>query len=290
MSGRLARVFRHYGIAYGDGIVNNLRRAPWKLLAAASLPRVVRDRCTPREPQRGRRPRPLAPERIAALATGKPIVLQLWGSDVALARHVRPLARWLAAPRPDRRLRLGGARRGGARARGGGRAPDPERGVVPATVGTRTSRRTSCTSADSQKRKGCGSSPSFRGSPAPHRRRRAAPLALPAGGWLRSATRLGPCYHRAAVVVVPSRREGYGMVAREAMAHGRPGRRDRRWVDSLDAVEDGVTGIPRPGARPDSVAARDGASARRRHAPTTAGRNPPPARPAGSFRSRQPLG
>ena len=21
--------FRHYGIAYGDGIVNNLRRAPW---------------------------------------------------------------------------------------------------------------------------------------------------------------------------------------------------------------------------------------------------------------------
>ena len=25
--------FRHYGIAYGDGIVNNLRAAPWKLLA-----------------------------------------------------------------------------------------------------------------------------------------------------------------------------------------------------------------------------------------------------------------
>ena len=25
--------FRHYGIAYGDGIVNNLRRAPWKALA-----------------------------------------------------------------------------------------------------------------------------------------------------------------------------------------------------------------------------------------------------------------
>ena len=38
---------------------------------------------------------------------------------------------------------------------------------------------------------------------------------------------LGPYYERAAVVVVPSRREGYGMVAREAMAHGRPGRGDR---------------------------------------------------------------
>ena len=35
-------------------------------------------------------------------------------------------------------------------------------------------------------------------------------------------TELGPYYERAAVVCVPSRREGYGVVAREAMAHGRP--------------------------------------------------------------------
>jgi D-inositol-3-phosphate glycosyltransferase len=33
---------------------------------------------------------------------------------------------------------------------------------------------------------------------------------------------LGPYYERAAVVCVPSRREGFGVVAREAMAHGRP--------------------------------------------------------------------
>ena len=44
---------------------------------------------------------------------------------------------------------------------------------------------------------------------------------------------LGPYYERAAVVCVPSRREGYGVVAREAMAYGRPvvatrGRRARR--------------------------------------------------------------
>ena len=33
---------------------------------------------------------------------------------------------------------------------------------------------------------------------------------------------LGRYYERAAVVCVPSRREGYGVVAREAMAYGRP--------------------------------------------------------------------
>jgi glycosyltransferase involved in cell wall biosynthesis len=52
-------------------------------------------------------------------------------------------------------------------------------------------------------------------------------------------------FQRAAVVVCPSRREGYGVVAREAMANGRP------VVATpvgglLDAVEDGVTGIRVP--------------------------------------------
>ena len=65
-------------------------------------------------------------------------------------------------------------------------------------------------------------------------------------------THLGPYYERAAIVVVPSRREGYGMVAREAMAHGRPVVATA--VGGLvDAVEDGVTGLLVPPERPDAL-------------------------------------
>ena len=63
--------------------------------------------------------------------------------------------------------------------------------------------------------------------------------------------RIGTYYEAAAVVVVPSRREGYGVAAREAMAYGRAVVATN--VGGLpDAIEDGVTGLlvpPRdPGA------------------------------------------
>ena len=127
-AGRLARDFRHYGIAYGDGIVNNLRAGAVEAARAAALPR-----SRSRAPRAGpRRDADVVhahwlPSALPALATGKPFVLQLWGSDVALARRVRPLARLARPPRPDRRLRLVGARRGRTRARGARRARDPER-------------------------------------------------------------------------------------------------------------------------------------------------------------------
>ena len=94
--------FRHFGIAYGDGIVNNLRRAP------VEVPRCCRcSSCRSRARRGGRAvtrtscTRTGCRARCPALATGKPFVLQLWGSDVALARRVRPLR---ASPRrPGRR-------------------------------------------------------------------------------------------------------------------------------------------------------------------------------------------
>ena len=63
---------------------------------------------------------------------------------------------------------------------------------------------------------------------------------------------LGPYYERASIVVVPSRREGYGVAAREAMAHGRPVVASA--VGGLvDAVEDGVTGLLVPPRDPPAL-------------------------------------
>ena len=73
---------------------------------------------------------------------------------------------------------------------------------------------------------------------------------------------IGAYYERAAVVVCASHREGYGVAAREAMAHGRP------VVASavgglLDAVEDGVTGMLVPARDPTAPESRS-----RRSSPT----------------------
>jgi glycosyltransferase involved in cell wall biosynthesis len=50
----------------------------------------------------------------------------------------------------------------------------------------------------------------------------AGPVSVPEAVGFVPPAELGLWYERAAVVCVPSRREGYGVVAREAMAHGRP--------------------------------------------------------------------
>jgi len=89
--------FAHFGIAYGDGIAANLRRKPWLSLL---LPLFLLSYA------RAARRAALAvdlvhahwlPSALPALATGKPFVVQLWGTDVELARRApalfRPLLR-----------------------------------------------------------------------------------------------------------------------------------------------------------------------------------------------------
>jgi glycosyltransferase involved in cell wall biosynthesis len=244
--------FRHYGIAYGDGIVNNLRAAPWKVLA---MPLFLF--AYARAARRGARGADLVhahwlPSAIPALATGKPFVLQLWGSDVVLAGHFRPLARRLV-----RRARVvvcaSAALAGEARALGAREVRVIPNGVaIPSTVGAPDQPPHALYVGRLSEEKGVRElADAADGLPlvvvgdGPLRH-----LVANGVGFVRPAD-LGRWYEQAAVVVVPSRREGYGVVAREAMAYGRPVVATA--VGGLvDAVEDGVTGVLVP---PGDVAA-----------------------------------
>ena len=85
--------FRHFGLAYGHGIVGNLRRRPWlALLVPAFL-------LSFRRAARGRECDLVHAHWLAAGAVaatlGKPFVVQVWGTDVELARRAPWLARWI---------------------------------------------------------------------------------------------------------------------------------------------------------------------------------------------------
>ena len=89
--------FANFGIAYGGGIAQNLRAAPWKLALVpaflAAYARAARVAARDADIVHAH----WIPSAIAARATGKPYVLQVWGTDVELARRapalVRPLLR-----------------------------------------------------------------------------------------------------------------------------------------------------------------------------------------------------
>jgi len=244
--------FRHYGIAYGDGIVNNLRRAPWKLLLvplfllsfALAARRASRDADVVHAHW--------LPSALPAIATGKPIVLQLWGSDVALARRVRPLAGWLVR-RAQVVVCASNALADDAHGLGAHDVRVIPSGIaIPDVVGE---------PEDPPHVLYVGRLSEEKGVRELARAADGLPLVVVGDGPLRSLFpqavgfvpphALGPWYERAAMVVVPSRREGYGVAAREAMAYGRP------VVATavgglLDAVEDGISGVLVP---PDDVTA-----------------------------------
>jgi glycosyltransferase involved in cell wall biosynthesis len=235
--------FRHFGLAYGHGIVGNLRRKPWLWLVVplflASYSRAAR---------RAARGADLVhahwlPSALPALKTGKPFVVQLWGTDAELARRVRLLARPLL-----RRARLvlcaSEALGQAARELGARDVRVIASGVdVPDDVGEPDEPPHVLYVGRLSEEKGILE---FLEATA------GIPRVIVGDGPLRNAVpdavgfvppgELGPYYVRAAVVVCPSRREGYGVVAREAMAYGRPVVATA--VGGLvDAVEDGVTGL-----------------------------------------------
>ncbi len=242
--------FHHFGVAYGHGIAGNLRRRPWlALLLPAFLLSFAR------ASRRAARDADLVhahwlPSGFAALATGKPFVIQLWGTDVELARRApwvfRPILRRARLAIVASEYLAGAARELGAREvrmiPSGVEIPEhvgepddpphvlfvgrlsPEKGILEFLEATEGLPRVIV---------GAG------------------PVDVPEAVGFVPRQELGRYYERAAVVCVPSRREGYGVVAREAMAHGRPVVATR--VGGLaDAIEDGVSGllVPRgdPGA------------------------------------------
>ncbi|MEX0673533.1 MAG: glycosyltransferase, partial [Gaiellaceae bacterium] len=77
--------FRHFGLAYGHGIVGNLRAAPWKALLLPAF--LVSFALAARRAARAADVvhAHWLPSALVGLATRKPLVVQPWGSDVALA-------------------------------------------------------------------------------------------------------------------------------------------------------------------------------------------------------------
>ena len=83
--------YRHYGIAYGHGMLGNLRRRPWlALLVPALLAGFVR---AARRVDADLLHAHWLPAGWVAERSGKPYVVQVWGTDVELARRAPWLAR-----------------------------------------------------------------------------------------------------------------------------------------------------------------------------------------------------
>jgi glycosyltransferase involved in cell wall biosynthesis len=235
--------FRHFGIAYGSGVMGNLRASPWKgALVPAFLGSFAR------AARRAAQDADLVhahwlPSGAVALTTGKPFVVQLWGTDVELAKRARGLARRVLS-----RARLvvcasnalaESARELGAR----------EVRVVPSAVEVPESVGEP---AEPPEVLFVGRLSPEKGILELVRAAEGMKLVVAGDGPLRDRVpgalgfvphnELSPLYERTAVVAVPSRREGFGVACAEAMAHGRP------VVASavgglLDLVADGETGL-----------------------------------------------
>jgi phosphatidylinositol alpha 1,6-mannosyltransferase len=215
--------FRHYGIAYGAGIAGNLRSRPYLALA---LPLMLGGFA--RAARRAAHDCDLVhahwlPAGAVAMTTGKPFVVQVWGTDVELARRVPALAR-----RVLRRARLV---------------------IAPSTALADEARRlgaddvrTIPSGVDLPEQVAKEAEPPeilYAGRLSPEKGIRELvaaadghPLVVVGDGPLRTEVpgargfvahdELERLFERAAVVACPSHREGFGVVCAEAMAHGRP--------------------------------------------------------------------
>jgi len=250
--------FPHFGIAYGSGIAGNIRRRPWR---AALVPPFMA--AYARAARRAAKDADLVhahwlPSGLAALVTRRPFVVQLWGTDVELARRAPRLARAVlrraeAVVCPSTAL-AGEATRLGARqvevVPSGVDLP-PEVGEEAAPPEVLYAGRLSPEKGILELVKAAEGLNLVVAGDGPLRRR------VPQARGFVPPAELAELYARAAVVACPSHREGFGVACLEAMAHGRP-------VVAgavgglLDLVVNGETGIlVEPGNVPALRAALD---------------------------------
>jgi glycosyltransferase involved in cell wall biosynthesis len=214
--------FRHFGIAYGHGIVGNLRRQPWcALLLPAFLASFLR------AARRAARDADLLhahwlPSGAVAMRTGRPFVVQLWGTDVELARRVPRLARRVLA-RASAVVCASSELAERAEALGARDAHVIPSGVdPPAAVGAEAEPPEILYAGRLSKEKGILELVEAA---------RGMKLVVAGDGPLRDSVpgalgfvahdELERLYTRASVVACPSHREGFGVVCAEAMAHAR---------------------------------------------------------------------
>jgi glycosyltransferase involved in cell wall biosynthesis len=215
--------FRHYGIAYGAGVAGNLRRRPYLALALplmlAGFARAARRAAAGADLVHAH----WLPSGVVAMTTRRPFVVQVWGTDVELARRVPSVAR-----RVLRRARLviapSTALAEEARRLGADDVRVIPSGVdLPAAVGEE---------ADPPEVLYAGRLSAEKGVRELVAAADGLPLVVAGDGPLRDQVpgalgfvpheELERLYARAAVVACPSRREGFGVVCAEAMAYGRP--------------------------------------------------------------------
>jgi glycosyltransferase involved in cell wall biosynthesis len=213
--------FRHFGIAYGAGIVGNVRAAPWRSLALPAFLASFR-----RAAARAARDADvvhahwLAAGAVAATLR-RPFVVQVWGTDLELARRAPALARSVI-----RRARLviapSHALADAVRALGGDEVRVIPPGIeLPPEAGVEEEPPHVLYAGRLSEEKGVRELLALGD----------LPIRFVGDGPLRG---LVPCarfvpndelqalYARAAVVACPSHREGFGYACLEAMAHGKP--------------------------------------------------------------------
>jgi glycosyltransferase involved in cell wall biosynthesis len=215
--------FNHYGIAYGAGIVGNLRRSPAKALLLpafmAAYTRAARRAAARADLVHAH----WLPSGFPARATRKPYVLTMHGTDAELARRApglfRPVVRVARTVLCVSESLTDAARSLGAR----------DIRVVPMGI---TVPETTVEPDEPPHVLFVGRLSAEKGVLELADAARGLPLVVVGDGLLRDRLpdavgfvpprELPGYYDRAAVVVCPSRREGYGVVARQAMAHARP--------------------------------------------------------------------